>query len=274
MSLSQNIKRLRIEKGLTQEQLASAIGVSPQAVSKWETTETYPDGTLLVPLAQALGTSLDMLFGNTAFTMKDLSSRIRTILSDTPEHKRFHVIRDICWQVEKGLFNCYMAVPDEYSTEEIRECKHTSYIDNDYGFTYVSNDTAPFFSVFPKYENTYTEAIRDGEKIRKIFDRLSSPEIMRAVLFIHSKENRYLFDSELLAAECSIAADKIEVVIDTLIELHLVIPQELEIDGKVSKLFCSEPSLVLIAMFLIADQIDYDKGYRYQSEGRNKPFLT
>ncbi|MBQ7921160.1 MAG: hypothetical protein IJ325_01095 [Clostridia bacterium] len=167
-----------------------------------------------------------------------------------------------------------MSVPDDYSAEEVRECKRTSYVDNDYGFTYVSNGPSPFFSVFPQYENAYTETIGDGEQIREIFERLSSPEVMRAVLFIHKKDNRYLFDADLLAAECSIPADKIESVIGVLMELHLVAEQELEIDEKACKLYCSEPSLVLIAMFLFTDQIYYDKGYRYQAEWRNKPFLT
>ena len=40
MSLSQNIKKLRLEKGLTQEQLALKLGVSAQAVSKWENSDT------------------------------------------------------------------------------------------------------------------------------------------------------------------------------------------------------------------------------------------
>ena len=62
MSLSGNIKRLRLEKNLTQEQLAAKLGVSAQAVSKWETSETYPDGALLVPLANELEGSLDVLF--------------------------------------------------------------------------------------------------------------------------------------------------------------------------------------------------------------------
>ena len=55
------LKKLRLEKQMTQEQLASLLGVSAQAVSKWETSETYPDGALLVPIANALDVSLDVL---------------------------------------------------------------------------------------------------------------------------------------------------------------------------------------------------------------------
>ena len=64
MSLSQNLKNLRVKKNMTQEQLANILGVSAQAVSKWETSETYPDGALLVPIANALDVSLDILFDN------------------------------------------------------------------------------------------------------------------------------------------------------------------------------------------------------------------
>ena len=55
MSLSENIKKARLERQMTQEQLAEKLGISPQAVSKWETSETYPDGALLVPLSNVLG---------------------------------------------------------------------------------------------------------------------------------------------------------------------------------------------------------------------------
>ena len=80
MSLSANIKRLRLEKSMTQEQLATKLGVSAQAVSKWETSETYPDGALLVPLAKILEVSLDELFDNESVSMADLSGRIISLL--------------------------------------------------------------------------------------------------------------------------------------------------------------------------------------------------
>lgn len=56
------ISDLRKKNGLTQEQLADAVGVSVPAVSKWETGNSYPDITLLVPIARYLGVTVDDLF--------------------------------------------------------------------------------------------------------------------------------------------------------------------------------------------------------------------
>ena len=55
------IQKLRKIKGLTQEQLAESIGVSKAAVWKWESGSTYPDITLLSPIARLLGTTVDGL---------------------------------------------------------------------------------------------------------------------------------------------------------------------------------------------------------------------
>ena len=56
-----NIAALRRAKGLTQEQLADMLGISAPAVSKWETGSSYPDISLLCPLARALDTNVDSL---------------------------------------------------------------------------------------------------------------------------------------------------------------------------------------------------------------------
>lgn len=103
MGLSQNIKKFRLERKLTQEQLAAALGVSAQAVSKWETSDTYPDGELLVPLATKLGVSLDALFGNQEVYMADISGKIRALLHETKKEERFHVVRDLGWQTANSI---------------------------------------------------------------------------------------------------------------------------------------------------------------------------
>lgn len=63
MNIGANIKRLRTAKNVTQEQLSVQMNVTCAAVSKWERGETYPDITLLQPLAYYFGVSLDELMG-------------------------------------------------------------------------------------------------------------------------------------------------------------------------------------------------------------------
>lgn len=60
-SFGARMSRLRKERGLTQEALAEAVGVSPQAVSKWENDLSCPDILLLPQLAALLGVTADVL---------------------------------------------------------------------------------------------------------------------------------------------------------------------------------------------------------------------
>lgn len=61
IKLGDRIIQLRKQKKMTQQQLATAIGISAPAVSKWETNTSYPDITLLCPLARVLDVSVDEL---------------------------------------------------------------------------------------------------------------------------------------------------------------------------------------------------------------------
>ena len=59
---SRNLRRLRLEKGLTQEQLADTLGVSPQSVSRWECGNTLPDVMALPQIARLYGVTVDDLY--------------------------------------------------------------------------------------------------------------------------------------------------------------------------------------------------------------------
>ena len=62
-TFGQRLSRIRKEKGLTQEDIAKRIVISPQAVSKWENDVSSPDILVLSSLADILGVSVDELLG-------------------------------------------------------------------------------------------------------------------------------------------------------------------------------------------------------------------
>ena len=63
LKLGENLKKFRLKRELTQEQLADVLGVSAQAISRWENGNTYPDITLLPTIAGYFEITLDKLMG-------------------------------------------------------------------------------------------------------------------------------------------------------------------------------------------------------------------
>ena len=65
MEMGKEIRRLRNDRGLTQETLAAALNVSPQTVSKWECGNSVPDVQMLPEIAVYFGVTIDQLFAMT-----------------------------------------------------------------------------------------------------------------------------------------------------------------------------------------------------------------
>lgn len=64
MTLGEKLQKLRKDQKMSQEELASKITVSRQAVSKWELNEALPDTENLIQLSKVLGVSIDYLLNN------------------------------------------------------------------------------------------------------------------------------------------------------------------------------------------------------------------
>ena len=86
MTMGQIIKKLRKEHGFTQEELAERIGVTYQAVSKWENGYGMPDISLIVPLASVFDVSTDVLFGIDRTTEREEALRILSQADDVQEY--------------------------------------------------------------------------------------------------------------------------------------------------------------------------------------------
>ena len=79
LELGNNIRQLRRRDKRTQEQLAEALGVTSQAVSRWESGGSYPDMNLIPSIANYFGVSIDELFGYTNDRVKRIDGLVTQI---------------------------------------------------------------------------------------------------------------------------------------------------------------------------------------------------
>lgn len=84
MNIGNKIRELRKQRGITQEQLAESIGISFQAVSKWENNIALPDITLVPVLASYFGVSMDELFD---FNLKKIEHAVRIITEKAYQYR-------------------------------------------------------------------------------------------------------------------------------------------------------------------------------------------
>jgi len=80
--IGETIKRIRRERDLTQEEVASHLGISFQSISKWERGDGYPDITMLPALANYFGISVDELLGMDELAQKGKYDEINKIWSE------------------------------------------------------------------------------------------------------------------------------------------------------------------------------------------------
>lgn len=96
-SMGQIIRRLRKERNLTQEELAEQLGVTFQAVSKWENDAGLPDISQVIPLATVFNVSTDVVFG---IYGTDHETEVENIINSARAKKGYPATRE-------GIRQCY-----------------------------------------------------------------------------------------------------------------------------------------------------------------------
>ena len=92
LNLGDNIRQLRRRNKKTQEALADALGVTPQAVSRWESGGSYPDMNLIPSIANFFGVSIDELFGYEG----ERTQRIDALAAEIDRMNRLNRGKDVC----------------------------------------------------------------------------------------------------------------------------------------------------------------------------------
>lgn len=190
LNLSENIKRLRREHGMTQERLAELVGVSCTAVSKWESSITYPDITALIPLSEIFDVSVDELLGikkgERAAHLEEVKMALKHVQYDTslPESAYLDAARqavaefpsDECLQHELAwALRC--AVYFSHDLDDVEKMKMTD--ESEKILLYLMNSASNEevrINAINSLVALYADCVKDTKRALEVADRL--PELL------------------------------------------------------------------------------------------------
>lgn len=89
MTIGKNIKALREELGMTQEQMAEKLNISYQAISKWENSQSVPDTMMLPAIAKTCCVTIDELFRENHECYDNIASKLAAVFEDTKKKEDF-----------------------------------------------------------------------------------------------------------------------------------------------------------------------------------------
>lgn len=129
MNLGNNLKILRKERNITQEELAEYLLISPKTVSKWENNISAPDITTLPILADFYNTTIDGLLQYDSLErkdkMKELSKRVHELLNDGKSSEAYQLLKkEIAeWPLSASINHLFSVVICTYASEQEEPAK-------------------------------------------------------------------------------------------------------------------------------------------------------
>ncbi len=275
--IGKQIANMRREKGIKQEELAKFVGVSTQAVSKWE-NGGVPDTELLPKIADFFSVSVDSLFGRNITDYRDMQYALMKKINESTNETVFKEAFNYCWDIERAIMSDLERIErnsvEEYEKEIAPDSQHYSSCMSDYGFTRMGiGNRIQYFLIVPESKDTDL-ALFNGIDYPAFFKDFSDPDVFNACVMLHKREHKKLFTPYLLVKNMSITIEKANIVLELLRKYRLVYPSQIEMDDEVQTVyqFCSTPSFVAFLIFA-REMIDKPGVFCYYNEGRRKPYL-
>ena len=260
MEIGIKIKELRISKKITQEELAKALQVSTQAVSKWE-NGGCPDLELIPGIAAYFNVSTDYLFGVESSDFLDIEKKVCDYIASFPVKERFERINKLGYLMSiaiNGKFDL-----SDYDYDNIVEENYHSEIENDYGTTVTSlQKSNQFFACFPKNDTCdFTGVLKSRDKQIELCKLLSDSVFYDALVFVYSRGDSK-FTEDLFVNKFNISKEKALEILDGLLKFELVKKSNVELNDNSISIYEKVSIPHLVGLFAFLD-ICVEKPYRF-----------
>ena len=241
MSMGKNIAEFRKRKGFTQEELGQKLGVTNQAVSKWESETSMPDVMMLPRIANALDVTLDDLFAEQTPPLTKTESHVFDMdaVHNFAKDAQAMIIDSLCHQT--NLVNCcnswdMLKVEQNPSTKQYDHIKQPytlCCLSNTAGAAFVSDTitmidstTAPtdIGSIFEKPEVSSGIRKLSDANVRRVLSHICNEYFSHTAPFDGNDPEYFVVEikpSEL-SRSIGLSEEELLEVLEKLISLHIV----------------------------------------------------
>lgn len=273
LKIGEKIAKYRKLKGYTQEQLGELVGVSGQAVSKWE-NGGVPDTYLLPCISKALDVTVDTLFG-VEKKMSDysqdeiLDNLFKFCLQKT--HSKddkvdfFKFMFETIWTVQSAYFgNESRPLLKDVIDKNRGNQQTTSQVINNEGTTYLSLvENFPFFCAVCDTPEISKKLLSE-KNFCEFFSLLASKDGMKAIVFTQSTAETSRYTAEMIAKKIGITLERFLEIEPLLVKYGLLNEDSLTLGDSIIKVYHKwsnpeiRPLLMMAYQFINARQCYYD----------------
>lgn len=270
------IAQLRNARHVTQEELARSVGVSAQAVSKWE-NGGVPDAALLPGIADFFGVSIDTLFSRDITDYSDMETALAKRIVDTPPDERFETVFELCWVMEQALMGGILQDDSIKSYREAlpQEEQRYSSIRTDSGYTLMGiANRLPYFLIVPETGDKDAALLR-GIDYPSLFRDLADETVFHALIMLYKRASSKAFTPNLLVKELGITVEKAADIIGILSRYRFIRTTQIDLDDITQEVYTFTPTPSFPALLIFAREIiDPPHSFSYYSESRTTPYLA
>lgn len=275
-TIGKNIAKLRKAKGVTQDELARFVGVTAQAVSKWE-NGGVPDTELLPKIADYFNVSIDELFGKQRNLSIDIQDAILTDITKTKVEERISRAFELCWIIEQSMYGTIFSDPERFKEEAKTHSENDqiySQVEVDSGYTEMGLfNRMQYFLVVPDAKDK-DKALLDGIDYPEFFKLMADKDLFETLVFLYKRESFNAFTEKLVIKEIGCTEEKAKQIIAELLRLSILAKTVAEIDNELVEVyqFARRPSFVSMLIFA-REMIDIPNNFYVQNRSRRKPYL-